>query len=215
MDQITNLINAIAWPLVVVCLAVLFRSSLRGLMDRDSLTVKGPGGFELSAQRRAEAATALTSAVTEKSSETITRADALERVDEIAQTVRDLGSRPRILWVDDRPSNNRYERATLEALGIDIDLSTSTDDALARIGRSVRYNVIISDMGRPGAPRAGYELLEALRGSGVTTPYIIYAGSRDPQHFDEAVSRGAEGCTNRPQELIEMVLSALRRRSPA
>ncbi len=59
----------------------------------------------------------------------------------------------RILWVDDRPDNNRFERQALEALGIDIDLSTSTDDALGKIRRR-SYDLIISDMGRPpDAPR--------------------------------------------------------------
>jgi hypothetical protein len=52
-------------------------------------------------------------------------------------------------------------------------------------------------------------LLDKLRESGNRTPFIIYAGSRAPEHQAEARRRGAIGCTNRPEELFEMVLSAL------
>lgn len=114
----------------------------------------------------------------------------------------------RALWVDDRPDNNRFERQALEALGIDIDLSTSTDDALERIGRR-SYDVIISDMGRPPDARAGYTLLDQLRSTGNQTPFVIYASSRAPEHVRESRAHGAIGCTNSPQELIAMVTTAL------
>jgi CheY-like chemotaxis protein len=35
-----------------------------------------------------------------------------------------------ILWVDDRPANNIYERQAMEALGIRFTISTSTEEAL-------------------------------------------------------------------------------------
>ena len=37
-----------------------------------------------------------------------------------------------VLWVDDRPDNNRFERQALEALGIRFALATSTEDALEK-----------------------------------------------------------------------------------
>jgi hypothetical protein len=64
-------------------------------------------------------------------------------------------------------------------------------------------------MGRPPDPRAGYTLLDALRSRGDRTPFIIYAGSRAPEHVAESRRHGALGCTNRPQEVIEMVLEAI------
>ncbi len=114
----------------------------------------------------------------------------------------------RILWVDDRPDNNRFERQALEALGIDIDLSTSTDDALGKIRRR-SYDLIISDMGRPPDARAGYTLLDQLHSSGNQIPFVIYASSRAPEHVRESREHGAIGCTNSPQELIAMVTAAL------
>jgi CheY-like chemotaxis protein len=193
----------------------MIRQALRGLMARDDFSLKAPGGFELSAKRREQAATALTEATGAKDSAPIGREEALGQVDDAARVVHELGISPRLLWVDDRPSNNRYERAALEALGLIIDLSVSTEDALERIHRGRPFDLIISDMGRPPDPRAGYTLLDKLRSSGDRTPYIIYAGSRSGEHFDEAVRRGAEGCTNRPQELIDMAMAVLRRQRAA
>ncbi|WGV24561.1 hypothetical protein [Halotia branconii] len=43
------------------------------------------------------------------------------------------------------------------------------------------------------------------------TPFIIYAGSKDPEHVAESQRHGAIGCTNNPNELFEMVLFALSR----
>lgn len=45
---------------------------------------------------------------------------------------------------------------------------------------------------------------------GVVTPFVVYASSREREHFDESVRRGAVGCTNLPSELIELVTNALR-----
>jgi len=96
----------------------------------------------------------------------------------------------------------------LAALGVTFVLATSTDEALERL-KIQSFDAIISDMGRPPDSQAGYTLLDRLRAGGDQTPFIIYAGSRAPEHRAEARRRGAVGCTNRPDELFEMVLSVL------
>lgn len=117
------------------------------------------------------------------------------------------------LWVDDRPMNNTYEKQALELLGIRFTISTSTEDALDRL-RHTTYDVIISDMGRPPDRRAGYTLLKEIQAMHITTPFIIYAGSRAPEHIAEARGRGAFGTTNDSQELFEMVIDALKANPP-
>lgn len=94
------------------------------------------------------------------------------------------------------------------AYDVDFVLATSKGKALAELKKS-RFDAIISDMGRPPDFRAGYTLLEAVRGSGDQTPYFIYAGSRAAEHVREALSRGAQGATNRTDELLQMLLHAL------
>jgi CheY-like chemotaxis protein len=115
---------------------------------------------------------------------------------------------PKILWVDDRPDNNIHERSALEGAGFAVHTARSTDEAEQRIAKD-RFDVIISDMGRPEGAQAGYDLLERLRAAGNTTPYIIYASSGAPEHRAEAKRRGALDCTNDPAELLELVTSAI------
>jgi CheY-like chemotaxis protein len=140
--------------------------------------------------------------------------DAAGSVLRAADAASQIGDEPgdiwrrRILWVDDRPNNNIYERRTLESLGLTFDLALSTDEALERLGSS-RYAAIISDMGRDEGPREGYRLLDTVRTRDTITPFFIYAGSNAPQHKREAVKRGAQGSTNRPNELVDMVTEAL------
>jgi CheY-like chemotaxis protein len=118
--------------------------------------------------------------------------------------------RPRratILWVDDNPDINIYERQALEALGVTFVLASSTNDAIEKLGvRS--FEAIISDMDRPPDSQAGYTLLHKLRAAKLQTPFII-CSSRASDRRAEAKRRGAVGCTDRADELLEMVLSTL------
>jgi CheY-like chemotaxis protein len=121
------------------------------------------------------------------------------------------------LWVDDNPSNNASLKESFEKLlGIEFDLSSSTEDALAK-AENKRYSVIISDMGRPPDRRAGYTLLRRLKessGPASKTPYIIYAsGASVPANRDAAIDKGAFGSTSSPQDLLKLVRTALEKSS--
>ena len=122
--------------------------------------------------------------------------------------------RRNVLWVDDRPNNNTHERKAMELVGIEFTLALSTAEALEMLSKR-RFAAIISDMGRREGPREGYVLLEALRRVDTHTPYFIYAGSNAPAHKREAAARGAQGTTNHPGELFEMVMRALPENSAA
>jgi CheY-like chemotaxis protein len=135
----------------------------------------------------------------------------------IAEVVRDVSPRTRtkseswrsrILWVDDRPENNVFERQAFEALGLSFTLALSTQQALDALKRG-RFSAIISDMGRREGPREGYVLLDAIRQQGDQTPFFIYTGSSLPEHKREAAEHGAQGSTSHPQELFQMVTSGV------
>jgi CheY-like chemotaxis protein len=124
------------------------------------------------------------------------------------------GWRNHILWVDDRPENNAYERQAFEALGLRFTLALSTEEAFERLSQS-QYAAIISDMGRREGPREGYVLLDRLRKEGDRTPLFFYSSSNAPEHKRETREHGGQGCTNNAQELFEMVTRAVIRRQIA
>ena len=113
-----------------------------------------------------------------------------------------------ILWVDDRPENNVYERNTLEQYGLTFTLALSTLQALHCMEHN-KFALIISDMGRKEGNREGYVLLDAIRKTNKEIPFIIYADSRKQEHVNETLKRGGQGCTNSPAELIDLVIKNL------
>ena len=218
-DAITKLLNVLIWPAVLLFILIRFGQDLREFFSSlGELSLKG-AGFEASLKRKqAEVVAALSAAAASKPDGDKTRESVAKEAMIAADVVADFvtprairrASRSTVLWVDDNPNNNSYERQALEALGVSFVLSISTDEALKKISRQ-RFDAIISDMGRPPDSRAGYTLLDKLRSSGDQTPFIIYASSRDPEHVAESRRHGAIGCTNNANELFEMVLSALGR----
>lgn len=221
LDGVTKLLAVLVWPAILAFILVRFRAALADFMTSLSeFSLKG-GGFEASAKRRqAEAAAALGAAAVAHPDSGVASEDigqetraAAELVSEVVtpRVIRRAG-KSTVLWVDDRPTNNVHERQALEAVGITFVLAVSTEEALEKIKRR-SFDAIISDMGRPPDSQAGYTLLEKLRESGNRTPFLIYAGSSALEHRTEARRRGAIGCTNRPDELFEMALSVLGRRT--
>jgi len=131
-------------------------------------------------------------------------ADVVRSVERAVDLVQEGTGNPRVLWVDDRPSNNTYVRQALESVGVQFVLSETTKDALDILSKQ-SFGAIISDMGRREGPREGYVLLDALRARGDETPLFFYASSNAPEHKRETREHGGQGCTNDGQELFEMV----------
>jgi CheY-like chemotaxis protein len=212
VSAVAQLVGVLIWPLVLLFFLVRFRGALTSFLSNlGEFSFKGLG-VEASAKRQQEAAAALAAAVAAQAPTDGAQAVTADPKEVVAALPSPRAQRrlqgARILWVDDRPDNNRFERQALEALGIDIELSLSTEDALDKL-RTRPYDLVISDMGRPGDSHAGYTLLDRLRSGGNPIPYVIYASSRAPEHVREAREHGAIGCTNQPQELISMVTVAL------
>jgi len=112
-----------------------------------------------------------------------------------------------ILWVDDHPENNIYERRVFRSLGIFVDLARSTEEALEML-RQTRYDAVISDMERDGIRDEGLKMLKQMRQHQLMRPVIFYT-----MNLDE--SRGtpgyAVGITNRPDYLLHYMIDALER----
>jgi CheY-like chemotaxis protein len=220
---LSEFLGVVIWPAVFVFLLMRFSLPIGDFFaSLSELTFKG-AGIEATAKRKQfdaaiafGAAIATSNTTSNKFEAIVEESKALANIvaDEVTPKALRRLAESTILWVDDRPENNVFERSALEALGLQFYLSTSTEDALAKTNlRS--FDAIISDMGRPPDSRAGYTLLDELRRRGDQTPFIIYAGSNKPEHKAEALRHGALGSTNRKDELVQLVLSAISGRKSA
>lgn len=142
-------------------------------------------------------------------------AEAVESVNKLAQQFEGAklqGSR--ILWVDDHPDNNVYERQSLSALGIGFDKATSTDEALKLLDKN-HYDLVISDFKRADDPQGGQTLTEDLQRRKGSPPIIIYSGGWTPEFEDAMKKHGAYGETNQVLTLFQMVVNVLQNRKSA
>ena len=120
----------------------------------------------------------------------------------------------RVLWVDDRPANNEYERSLLRPHGIVFDSVVSTSEALEQLANE-SYDLVITDLGREGSSdrssSAGAAFLDqpVIRDGG--PPVIVYAGTWAVARRAELVQRGAVGVMANREALINTVLEILGR----
>jgi CheY-like chemotaxis protein len=123
-----------------------------------------------------------------------------------------------ILWVDDRPGNNRNEWRMFRLLGSHVTAAASTQEAVDLIDQSREpagrpFHVAVSDIARAGTEDSGLKTLETFQGRRERLPLIFYVGTIAAEQGTPA---GAFGITNRPDQLLNLVLDALARtRSPA
>jgi CheY-like chemotaxis protein len=135
--------------------------------------------------------------------------DVSEVIDTVVRHVRGT-SKSQILWVDDRPENNVWERKAFVAAGAEIKLALNTIQALELLHLQ-NFDLVISDMGRIEGPREGYTLLDAMRGRGDKTPLVFYSGSNSAAHKEETRQHGGQGCTGDPTELFDLVMALITR----
>ena len=113
----------------------------------------------------------------------------------------------RIIWVDDKPDGNLPERKMLRSLGIMIDLARSSSEGTEALGRA-DYDLVITNMNRDGSPTAGQDFLSEIRKTGHREPLVFYIMNYTPER---GTPGDAIGITNRPDELVHLVLDGLER----
>jgi len=123
------------------------------------------------------------------------------------QVVESLVRGKRVLWVDDQPSNNFYERLALSHMGLMVDIATTSGEGLSAAAQ-LQPAVIISDMERNGQHDAGLRFLRSARAEGIRAPIIFYIG----EVIDAlGVPAGAFAITDRADEVLHLVLDVLER----
>ncbi|MFI1677697.1 MULTISPECIES: response regulator [unclassified Streptomyces] len=213
MNEAAKLIDALsglAWPFFAAVIAWRLLPLIEKIVQRGAFTVKY-GEYELTVQE-----------VSDKLVETT--ADIQERLAEVHAPSGD--PRPlhepggpdeppsrvlrRVLWVDDRPANNAYEVAQLNALGVHVVQAASTREGAATLFRAAQpFDAVISDMGRDEPtgynPDAGMDLLHELRTAGETTPFFVYATRRGLTRKAEILAAGGNGVTTSPGGLFDLL----------
>lgn len=126
------------------------------------------------------------------------------------RTMSEQNINKKLLWVDNKPDNNKDERKMFENESIAFDLALSTNEALEYL-KDNKYLAIISDMGRKEGAQEGYVLLDKLREIDKNIPLFFYAGSNLEEHKKMALERGAQGSTNNSAELYKMVMNLIQK----
>jgi CheY-like chemotaxis protein len=129
-----------------------------------------------------------------------------------AEVLREKLTPRKVLWVDDNPDNNIWERQALESYGVEFVLAQSTAEAVQQWQDKGPFTAIISDMGRAGDAQAGYTLLSIVRKAPIQIPYFIYTAANHQESLfsHDAKVRGAQGLTSDPDALVAMVVAAIR-----
>lgn len=212
--KVLEAISTLLWPLILISFLLFIRepaSELIRTAKSRKFTIK-IGGQELTMEEANEQ---------QRSNISDLRA-------QIADIKRAIGQRPHvdgrevpkptnasskeissILWVDDKPKNNSYFIDELQKLGVTVDLADSTSEGLSRLS-SRQYSAIISNFGREEGgkfnPRAGLDLLIAVRERSPKIPFIVFSGSRSAREFgQDAIQLGANGVTTSPTELYALL----------
>lgn len=128
-----------------------------------------------------------------------------------AELLREKLTPRKVLWVDDNPENNIWERQALESYGVEFVLAQDTAEAVQQWQEKGPFTAIISDMGRVGDAQAGYTLLSIVKEAPIQVPYFIYtAANHEEKLSHDAKVRGAQGLTSDPDALVAMVVAAIR-----
>ena len=146
------------------------------------------------------------------------RASTVADIDACVAAIPTLAAAPRraarVLWVDDKPSNNEYERGVLRPHGIVFDNVVSIGEAVEQLTNE-HYDLVITDLWRKDSSdrsaTAGASFLAEpiLRQGG--PPVIVYAGMLAMLQRSDLIEHGALGVTASREELLAMVLDVLGR----
>lgn len=113
-----------------------------------------------------------------------------------------------VMWVDDLPIRNHYERRALASRGVFCDSYTCNKEAMTALRRG-DYDLVISDIGRGQSTETGWDLLAAVRYKFPTIPFVFYTIGIDDRMRQQAAEGGANGIVEVPDKLMQLVFGLL------
>lgn len=209
MDALAKLLSALAslaWPLVFAVLLYKLFIPIRTLVESArgrKFTIKVAGN-ELTMEEASEQQRVILSDLQAK------LVELEKRLGSGFATLQNSISAPstsskRILWVDDRPKNNSFFVASLEELGVRVDIALSTEEALTKF-KKTQYDIVLSDMGRPEGDKAGLDLTRKLKELSINTPVYIFCGASAARNLrEEALRAGVTEITSSGTTLLSVL----------
>lgn len=195
-EPVIGLIPHVIWAAVVIIVLLwIGREGLKVLVGR--IHKVGAAGFEIEFQDTMESAAAA-------HQQQIPLTD-LGRASRRLASQQALLKGARLLWIDDHPDNNRNEIMLFEEAGARVDTRLTSVAAEAAI-MQVTFDLMISDIDREGNAKEGLRLANLLAQVRNSPPLIFYVA-----HARRPAPVSAFGITDRPDELVHLVLDALGR----
>jgi CheY-like chemotaxis protein len=130
------------------------------------------------------------------------RSTGLRRAEQVEKVLRGA----RLLWVDDHPENNAWERELFRSLGVVIVSVESTRSALACL-QTETFDLVLSDIRRDDESTDGIEGAMQIHAARPTVPIVVYVQNLTSTRIPEPAS----GITDEPNELLHLVLDRLER----
>jgi signal transduction histidine kinase/ActR/RegA family two-component response regulator len=121
--------------------------------------------------------------------------------DEISVDRNDMADSPKILIVEDNPSNLKLISSQLSALGYKADLASNGKEAL-KMTRSHEYALVITDCNMPIMD--GYELTTEIRKSNSQLPVIALTADAFPEREQECLTAGMNDRLVKPISLQQL-----------
>ena len=131
-----------------------------------------------------------------------------------ADTISEIGTDVRILYIEDNVISQEYVKRGIEVHGIDVDVCSDGVQGLER-AQAPKYSMIVLDLGLPSMD--GIEVLKRLRQASVETPILVLSARGHASARIEGLKHGADDYLAKPFALAELVarIRAVRRRASA
>ena len=206
MESLAKLISALsslAWPTLFAVLLYKFHEPIKALIESTrgrKFTIKVAGN-ELTVEEASEQQRKIVNDVQSKLAEIEKRMEA-EKSITLNTDIQANTKNKRILWVDDIPKNNSFLVASLLERGHNVEIALTTDEGVNKF-KSQSYDIIISDMGRPGDGKAGITLAKKIRSINSEVPLYIFCGGWAARNLrEEALANGVTDITSSGTTLL-------------
>jgi len=113
-----------------------------------------------------------------------------------------------ILWFDDRPDTLKNEIKMFRQLGGRIEVTTTLEKTISML-KTNNFDLMISDIDRNNGEEDGVSTLKQLYKNKTYVPTIFYIGDVNEEL---GIPPHAFGLTNRPDELLHLVIDVLERK---